>query len=378
MLAPPDSAFVTEWRPLAALDGLLAEWRSLAARAVEPNVFYEPAFARAAAPVFGADAGAILVWSAGPRLRGLFPLRIERRRYGLPLPLLVGWTHPFAPLGTPLIDREGPVEVLDAFLDHVAGASLPPHLLLPYLVEGGPVAAALERALAARGGRQVEFAPHRRAMLVPGRAPALDRPHTVGKKKRKELARQRRRLADLGPVAFTMARTQVEVAEALAEFLALEASGWKGAAGTAAAQTPAVRRFMEEAVNGLAARGQAEIARLRLGERTIACAIMLRSGDGAWFWKTSYDETLSGFSPGVLMALDFTAALRRDPAPAFVDSCATPDHPMIDHLWPDRRPLSDRLITLRPGAGFAAICRLEAMRRGAISLAKRLRARLAR
>ena len=39
------------------------EWRDLARRALEPNVFYDPAFALAAAPVFGADAGAVLVWS---------------------------------------------------------------------------------------------------------------------------------------------------------------------------------------------------------------------------------------------------------------------------------------------------------------------------
>ena len=45
-----------------------SEWRDLAARALEPNVFYDPAFALAAAPVFGADAGAVLVWSkAAPR-----------------------------------------------------------------------------------------------------------------------------------------------------------------------------------------------------------------------------------------------------------------------------------------------------------------------
>ena len=80
-------------------------WRRCA---LEPNVFYEPAFARAAAPVFGRDAGAGLVWSRTmpPRLLGFFPARIERRRYGVPLPVLTGWTHPFAPLGTPLVDRE--------------------------------------------------------------------------------------------------------------------------------------------------------------------------------------------------------------------------------------------------------------------------------
>src|SRR5437867_9491866 len=86
-----------EWKPLAALGDVRGEWRELAARALEPSVFYDPAFALAAAPVFGADVGAVLVWSnaAPQRLIGLFPLRVERR-YGV-VSTLTGWTHPYAP-----------------------------------------------------------------------------------------------------------------------------------------------------------------------------------------------------------------------------------------------------------------------------------------
>jgi hypothetical protein len=66
-------------------------------------VFYEPAFAQAAEPVFGADVGAGLVWSdVPPRLAGFFPARIERWRYGVAPPVLTGWTHPYGPLGVPL------------------------------------------------------------------------------------------------------------------------------------------------------------------------------------------------------------------------------------------------------------------------------------
>src|SRR4051812_44173472 len=42
-----------EWRPLAALAEVRGEWRDLAGRALEPNVFYDPAFALPAARVFG-------------------------------------------------------------------------------------------------------------------------------------------------------------------------------------------------------------------------------------------------------------------------------------------------------------------------------------
>jgi len=53
-----ESTLRVEWRPLVELGDVAAQWRELAERAIEPNVFYEPSFALAAAPALGADAGA--------------------------------------------------------------------------------------------------------------------------------------------------------------------------------------------------------------------------------------------------------------------------------------------------------------------------------
>ena len=113
------NALATEWRPLEQLEAIAEEWRGLAERALEPNVFYEPSFALPAARVFGRDAGAVLVWSQTQprRLLGFFPARIERRRYGFTLPVLVGLTHPYGPLGVPLVEREAAEPVIAAWLD---------------------------------------------------------------------------------------------------------------------------------------------------------------------------------------------------------------------------------------------------------------------
>jgi hypothetical protein len=87
-----------EWRELARLTDIVAQWSALAARALERNVFYEPAFALAAAPVFGRNVYVVLVWEDATRQRliGFFPAMTEKRRYGLPLPILRGWTHPYS------------------------------------------------------------------------------------------------------------------------------------------------------------------------------------------------------------------------------------------------------------------------------------------
>jgi CelD/BcsL family acetyltransferase involved in cellulose biosynthesis len=375
-----ESNFRVEWRPLAELGQIAAEWQSLAARALEPNVFLEPAFALAAAPVFGRDVGAGLVWSrASPlRLMGFFPARIERRRYGVALPMLVGWTHPYGPLGTPLIDRDAGAAVFSAWLDHLASRPDLPHLLLmPYLPVAGPLAEAFAAALAERDGKSISLAGHQRALLAPAgtRAHYLD--HAVGAKKRKELRRQRKRLAEAGTLKSSTVREPAAMAAALGDFLELEAAGWKGRAGTAARTQDPVRAFMEKAVTGLARDGKARIALLSAGDRPIAAIVTLQSGATAWCWKIAYDEAFARFSPGVQLLLEMTQALLDDPGVARADSCATADHPMIDHIWRERLGLADRLVRLGPQRqlGFAVACTLERLRRTAFAGLKRLRDR---
>ena len=360
-----------EWQPLSALGALVPEWRDLVAGALEPNVFYDPAFALAAAPVFGAHAGAVLVRRKG-RLIGLFPGRVERR-YGV-MTTLTGWTHPYAPLGVPLVDRAEADAAIGAFLDSVETQG-PRLVLLPMLTQDGPFAAALGRVLARRGGMTAAFGNHARAMLAPAQDRAAYLDHALAHKKLKELRRQRRRLAETGPVVLATAQEPAAVTAALGDFLALEASGWKGRAGTASADRAPIRAFMERAVTGLAAEGHARVDRLMHDGRALAATITLRSGNAAWFWKIAYDEAFARASPGVQISLDLTDALLADAGITRADSCATAGHPMIDHLWRERLALGDLLIA--PGRdalpAFRAACQLEAMRRAAFATAKRAR-----
>ncbi|HEY6259041.1 MAG TPA: GNAT family N-acetyltransferase [Xanthobacteraceae bacterium] len=371
-----ESVFRIEWRPLAELAPHAAPWRALAGRALEPNVFYEPAFALAAAPVFGRDVSAGLVWSraAPAQLLGFFPARIERRRYGVALPVLVGWTHPFGPLGTPLVDRDAGAAVISAWLDHLASnPDLPRLLMMPCLPESGPLAQAFAAALAQRQGRSVSFDSHQRALLAPPDAGELYLDRAIGAKKRKELRRQRKRLADAGAVTSSIVGEPAPMVTALRDFFGLEASGWKGRAGTAARADDGIRAFMENAVIGLAREGKAEIARLTAADRAIAALVTLRSGTTAWCWKIAYDEAFARFSPGVQLIIDVTQALLDDRSIARADSCATAGHPMIDHIWRERLTLADRLVRPGPQGAFALACTLERARRAAIAALKRLR-----
>ena len=371
------SSLAVEWRWFAELISVVDEWRELATHALEPNVFYEPAFALAAAAVFGLAVGAVLVWSGTqPRkLVGFFPARVTARRYGFKLPVLVGWTHPYAPLGTPLVEPEAAEPVVAAWLAHIAAdPSLPGLMLLPLMAEDGPFAATLGTILDRTQLPCADFARHHRPLLEPQR----DRAHYVENRlsshRQGELRRTGRRLTGLGAPLFTATTEVTAIAAAIEDFFALEANGWKGKAGTAAASHDNVRGFVTTALSGLAAEGKVTINRLFLDGRAIAAAITLRSGDTAWYWKIAYDEKFARYAPGVLLTAALTEELAENTALARTDSCAAPNS-ILDYIWGEQLTLCDRLIAVRPEAPFARACRLEMLRGAASAAAKSIRNR---
>jgi CelD/BcsL family acetyltransferase involved in cellulose biosynthesis len=374
----PVNSLTVEWRWFADLVPVVDDWRDLAARALEPNVFYEPSFALAAAAVFGHDVGAVLVWSGTrPRkLLGLFPARVTERRYGLKLPVLVGWTHPYAPLGTPPVDRDAAEPVIAAWLTHLAGnASLPGLLLLPLMTEDGPFGAALGAILRRARMPCADYARHRRALLAPGEDRSHYLEHSLSLHRQKELRRSARRLAEQGAVFFTAATEPAAVAAEIEDFFALESGGWKGEAGTAAAHHVEARSFMKTALSALGAEGKVAINRVLFDGRPIAAAITLRSGDGAWYWKTAYDESFARHAPGMLLTAVLTEELAADAAVVRTDSCAAPGTAVLDHIWRERLALCDRLIALRPEAPFSRARWLETLRGTAMAAVKSIRGR---
>ncbi len=380
LLAPATRTLRAYWRPLASLVAIADEWRDLGKRALQPNVFYDPDFALCAAKPFGADVGAVLVRSSDGVLRGFFPARMEPYRYGMMSGVISGWTHPYGPLGLPVIDRDRPEDILHVWLDHLTDEQNLRLLMLPYVPEQGAFAVALHNVLEARGLASAAFSEHARAILEPGDDRSGYTTRAISTKLRKELARKRRRLSDIGEVTLETVTDAFSISAFIQDFLALEDKGWKGRAGTSAVQNQETRDFVQSAVTGLARRGLARADRITVLGQPVAVTLLLRSAEAAWLWKISYDETFARFSPGVQLANDLTESLLQDHRITSTDSCATPDHPMIDHLWRERLVLSDRLISLRPddNVRFGLACNLETLRRTAVNAAKTIRKTLRR
>jgi CelD/BcsL family acetyltransferase involved in cellulose biosynthesis len=181
-------------RPAAeAVEALAEEWTALAASASEPNIFAEHWFVAAALRTLPAGHDIRLIETRrGGRLIGLLPFEIVRGYARLPVLVVRNWCHDQAFLGTPLVAAGEEHAFWEAAIDALDAADLPANLVhLWRMCEGGPV----ERAL---GAPKV----HRRirAFLQSDLGPAAYYEQAVRQKKRKELRRQRNRLADLGTV----------------------------------------------------------------------------------------------------------------------------------------------------------------------------------
>ncbi len=135
-------------------------------------------------------------------------------------------------------------------------------------------------------------------------------------KARQNLIRRWKRIEESGDVHITVETSPEQVSKRYAEFVELEASGWKGGKGELRSRgdrplaiklNPKKRSFYQRAITGLAKRGAVELHCLRVDGALIAARIWLVFGASCYAIKTAYDERYGKYSPGMLT---FDAAFR--------------------------------------------------------------------
>lgn len=356
--APEMRAEACGWRTLDR-DRLIAAWDALARCAAEPNPFLESwALLPALEALDPAGEVQILRVMADGDLAGILPIAPRRRYYRWPIPHVEGWTHPNAFLGTPLVaaglERAFWRAVLD-WADRRGGAALFLHLANVALE--GPVYQALIDVLAEQGRKAGVVHREDRALLASRLSPEDYLAAAMTGKKRKELRRQMARLSECGAVAFHREAGADGLEPWVANFLSLEAAGWKGQAGSALALRPETAGLFRQTLRGAAARGKLERLSLSLDGRPIAMLANFVTPPGLFSYKTAFDEDFARFSPGVLLQCENLKLLER-PDIAWADSCAAADHPMIDRIWRERRPVGRLSIAIGGPLRRAAFARL--------------------
>ena len=329
-----------------------ADWQALANRTTEANVFAEPWMVRAGLDHCNERAGAKIAFvrDADGRLIGVAPMHVASGFGRLPVQVALGWSHPNSFLTTLLVAEGQACAFWLRLINTLAqGPLAAPILCCDGLPEGGALHQGLVDAcrrlrlpLSAEGAVT-------RAMLATKMDPEAYWEDSVRAKKRKELRRQWARLNEQGDLTtdqLTAAEGQ-PLEQWIEQFLSLEATGWKGANGSALLSNADTAEFFRTTMVAAHAAGQLEMTALRLDGRAIAVLITLFSGQAGFSFKTAFDENYARYSPGVLLQRESLSILSQRGLD-WIDSCAAQDHPMIDSLWRERRTIVSMALPL-PG-----------------------------
>ncbi|MCS6878720.1 MAG: GNAT family N-acetyltransferase [Geminicoccaceae bacterium] len=358
-------------RDLDALRRIGGAWSDLCLRALEPNPFYEPTFLLPLLECRGWPPGLrIAIVEEGRDLVAFVPLflrslgRVPRL---LVARVLVAPDQPYGFLATPLLDRGRAAAALHGLFDALDRAELGSSLLeLLGHGEDGSFARVLDEVLAGRGQPSLELSGWQRGLFRPRSCFESYLRACLDGARIRELRRQRRRLAEQGEVRLERLGPREPVEPWCERFLAMEAAGWKGRAGTAMACRSDDARFFRAMCAQRHAQGRLCFEALLLDGRVIASSVALLAASephAAFLFKIAHDESMRRFGPGILLEFARFEDYHRNSAPIrWADSCAGPHRQHLDRLWADRRRLGHRLIGARSLRGSALIVATRALR----------------
>jgi hypothetical protein len=356
----------------------------LSNRAMEPNVFFSGRFLAPAMPRLEERQVRLALMrddnGQRSRMRLLMPFTVDKPGLAVGPSIIRVWANSFAPLGTPLVDGEDAAETLDNLFEALARreAHLPSTLVLPDLRLNG-IFAQMAKAVALGRNLPVTIAnPYQRPMLQSYDDADTYLRRTISASHLREMRRQWRLLEQHGTVAYNLARQPGEVHVRMEEFLALEASGWKGKKRSALVLDRYHAAFAREAVSNLAAVDAVRIHTIDLNGTAIASMIVLMMGGEAYTWKTAYNEEYARFSPGKLLMGELTEWHLDDANIVRSDSCAVPDHPIMSRFWQEREEMGTLVIGLAQNGDrdVRQVATQLHMYRSTRNIAKRLREKI--
>jgi CelD/BcsL family acetyltransferase involved in cellulose biosynthesis len=325
---------------IADADGLRqldrTDWRRLAASALVENPFFGPSQVLAGLETVDADLDirALVMRGADGTMVGFFPYnRRSRTRY--PLPVAFGACNEFQYAGTPLVDRTCAPAVIDAFLDHVSRPLTRHPWALRQAELQSDFANLLLRRAAERGITVAAVNVYDRAFLthIQGGFDAHVS-QVLSKNRLKDLRRTSRRLEEMGTLTLERTSSVAETEARLADFLALEHSGWKREQGTSILSNSVHAEYARRAYVGEGVTYDT----LLLDGRPIAMKLTIRDGRTAFTPKIAYDETLRKLGPGMVLEYKLLEAFYSQSEVDGIDAAATAqDHSALNFFNTTKR-----------------------------------------
>jgi len=329
----------------------LSAWADLESRALDPNAYLSPYFVGPAQRYLSGHSDPIVMWieqegTASHELVGvgLFEVAQPMRRF--PLPHLRAFLTRHSYLSGLLLDSTVASEVIEAWITYCRGKAFHWHGIDFGLWSADGKSEQLVRSIAPQYGMAwYEYERMSRAVLYPQQAGESYVESHLSANRRKDLRRCMRRLAEIGPVTWTLHQGTAFDEACVDRFLELEQAGWKGEQGDALISDGRHEQFFREMVRGFAGAGRALFAELRVGERVVSSTNNFISGRAGFAFKIGWHRDFAKMSPGILNEVEL---IRQAPSLLgkldFFDSGASQGS-YIDELWGDRRQLSNAILS---------------------------------
>ena len=229
--------------------------------------------------------------SRGDRLAGALPLRVEGRRVK---GLVNGHSGMFRPLAT---DEEA----MEALIAAALARETPEVelLLLPARDSSLPL---LEAGAAEAAARPLAEAGYVSPVVDTGGDFEAWRTGSDSSWK-KRLARYRRKMERDHAAEIEIVAAPDDLETWLEEGFRIEASGWKGEAGTAILSAPETAAFYRDVARRFHDRGELRLSRIALDGEAVAFSFCIQYGGRLYSLKAGYDESWRKLVPGLVMQL---------------------------------------------------------------------------
>jgi hypothetical protein len=336
------------------LDGLVPHWYDLISRAVDENIYYAPDYALPLLNTVDRNQNVklVTVWDQ-KTLVALLPV-VARV---MPVPGVaatgVAWSTEHTYCCLPVLDKACAQLAFAGLLDGLADIGKG-EWVIPKSRLDGPTAVAMFAVLDQKNIPWKATSSIKRAVLSRGTSFEEHMQNRVGSKRRRELARSRRRLEELGLVTHSSVTAGPEHHHALDVFLKIEAGGWKGKRGTALACNPSDESFAKLAFGAKTGQSNSRIDLLLLNEVPIAAGVTIFSGRTGFTVKSAYDEKYAPYSAGLLLEVEVLKSFLSEAWADRLDSGTSGNH-VIDDLWPDSIEIADIVFSLAASAPHARL-----------------------
>lgn len=330
-----------------ALPALLPAWDDLCARTVESNVYYAPRYARALIDNINHDTSLnfATVWQ-GETLAAMLPFTRSRVESPWLATAARAWQTDYTFSCTPLLDRSCSADAAAALIA-LLGTIKEGEWIFPTINRHGPACRALIEALENDDRPYVFLNSFQRAVFDCAGSFDEYMQNCLSSKRRRDLARSRRRLEEIGMVAHEFHCFGEGLDRAVQTFLAIESSGWKGKRGTALACRTPTRQFALDAFTGDPENSICRADVLTLNATPVAVGLIVFSGGTGFTVKGAYDENYRSYSVGLLLEVEVLRSILTDRWASRLDSATNGGH-VIDSLWPGTIEVGDLMFSLAP------------------------------